>query len=71
VEEQIAIIFCGSRGLLQKVPVANIRNFETEFISYMHEHHQDILDTLGKGVIDDNIMQQLTDACAEVAKKYE
>ena len=71
VEEQIAIIFCGSRGLLQKVPVANIRNFETEFISFMHSHHQDVLDTLAKGVIDDGIMQQLTDACAEVAKKYE
>ncbi len=71
VEEQIAIIFCGSRGLLQKVPVSNIRNFETEFISYMHSNHQDILDTLAKGVIDDGIMQQLTAACAEVAKKYE
>ena len=71
VEEQIAIIFCGSRGLLQKVPVTNIRNFETEFISFMHAHHQDVLDTLAKGVIDDGIMQQLTDACAEVAKNYE
>jgi F-type H+-transporting ATPase subunit alpha len=71
VEEQIAIIFCGSRGLLQKVPVANVRNFETEFISHMHTHHQDVLDTLAKGTINDEIMQKLTDACAEVAKKYE
>ena len=71
VEEQIAIIFCGSRGLLQKVPVANIRNFETEFISYMHAHQQDVLDTLAKGTINDEIMQKMTDACAEVAKKYE
>jgi F-type H+-transporting ATPase subunit alpha len=71
VEEQIAIIFCGSRGLLQKVPVANIRNFETEFISFMHSNHQDILDTLAQGTINDDIMQQMTDACAEVAKKYE
>ncbi|MBQ4355487.1 MAG: F0F1 ATP synthase subunit alpha, partial [Bacteroidales bacterium] len=71
VEEQIAIIFCGSRGLLQKVPVANIRNFETEFISFMHARHQDTLDILAKGTINDEIMQKLTDACAEVAKKYE
>jgi F-type H+-transporting ATPase subunit alpha len=71
VEEQIAIIFCGARGLLQKIPVANVRNFETEFISFMHSNHQDILDTLAKGVIDDDIMQKLTEACAEVAKKYE
>ncbi|MBQ1781093.1 MAG: F0F1 ATP synthase subunit alpha, partial [Bacteroidales bacterium] len=71
VEEQIAIIFCGSRGLLQKVPVARIRNFETEFISFMHSKHQDLLDTLAKGTINDEIMQKLTDACAEVAIKYE
>jgi F-type H+-transporting ATPase subunit alpha len=71
VEEQIAIIFCGSRGLLQKVPVNNIRNFETEFISFMHSEHQDLLDQLAKGSINDEIMQQLTDACAIVAKKYE
>ena len=71
VEEQVAIIFCGARGLLQKIPVANVRNFETEFISFMHNNHQDILDTLAKGVIDDSIMQQMTEACAEVAKKYE
>jgi len=71
VEEQVAIIFCGARGLLQKIPVASVRNFETEFISYMHSNHQDILDTLGKGVIDDDIMAKMTEACAEVAKKYE
>ena len=71
VEEQVAIIFCGSRGLLQKIPVTSVRNFETEFISYMHTNHQDILDTLAKGVIDDDIMAKMTEACAEVAKKYE
>ena len=71
VEEQVAIIFCGARGLLQKIPVTSIRNFETEFISFMHNNHQDILDTLAKGVIDDNIIQTMTEACAEVAKKYE
>ena len=71
VEEQIAIIFCGSRGLLQKIPVASIHNFETEFISYMHANHQDLLDTLAKGTINDEIMQIMTEACAEVAKKYE
>jgi len=71
VEEQIAIIFCGASGLLQKIPVSSVRNFETEFISYMHERHQDILDTLAKGVIDDDIKQKLTEACADVAKNYE
>lgn len=71
VEEQIAIIYCGSRGLLQNIPISGIRNFETEFIHFMHEQHQDVLDTLRSGKIDDTVMQQLQDACAEVAKKHE
>ncbi len=71
VEEQIAIIFCGSRGLLQNIPIANIRNFETEFIHFMHEKHQDTLDILRSGKIDDAVMQTLQEACAEAAKKYE
>jgi hypothetical protein len=37
----------------------------------MHSKHQDLLDTLAKGTINDEIMQKLTDACAEVAIKYE
>ncbi len=71
VEEQIAIIFCGVKGLLQKVPVNRIRNFETEFISTMHEQHQDVLDQLRSGKIDDDIMQTLENICHEVSKKYE
>ena len=70
VEEQIAIIFCGSNGLLQKVPLQNIRNFETEFIHFMHERHQDVLDVLRSGKIDDEATRVLKEACAEVAAKY-
>ncbi|MCR4857392.1 MAG: F0F1 ATP synthase subunit alpha [Bacteroidales bacterium] len=70
VEEQIAIIFCGSNGLLQKVPLQNIRNFETEFIHFMHERHQDVLDVLRSGKIDDEATRILKEACAEVAAKY-
>ena len=71
VEEQIAIIFCGSKGLLQGIPVNGIRNFETEFLHFMHEKYQDVLDVLRSGKIDDEIMQKLTEACKEVAKKHE
>ena len=71
VEEQIAIIFCGAKGLLQNIPISNIRNFETAFIHHMHEMHQDVLDTLKAGKIDDEIMQKLQAACQEVSVKFE
>ena len=71
VEEQIAIIFCGVKGLLQKVPTNRIRNFETEYLQTMREGHQDVLETLKSGKIDDSIMQTLEAVCKEVCTKYE
>lgn len=71
VEEQIAIIFCGVNALLQKVPIHSIRNFETEYLHTLREKHKDILDVLKSGKIDDDIMKQLTEICAEVSKQYE
>ncbi|MEG1556205.1 MAG: F0F1 ATP synthase subunit alpha [Bacteroidales bacterium] len=71
VEEQIAIIFCGVKGLLQKVPVNRIRNFETDFIQVLHEFHQELLDTLKRGIIDEKIMRSLEAVCKDVSKKHE
>ena len=71
MEEQIAIIFCGVKGLLQKVPTNRIKNFETEYLQTMRESHQDVLATLKSGKIDDSIMQTLEAVCKEVCRKYE
>ncbi len=71
VEEQIAIIYCGVKSLLLKVPTHRIRDFETDFINSLHEGHQDTLDALQKGVYDDKITSVLESVCAEVVKKYE
>ena len=37
------------------VPVEKIKEFETEFISFMHEKHQDTLDALAAGKLTDEI----------------
>jgi F-type H+-transporting ATPase subunit alpha len=71
VEEQIAVIFCGVKGLLQKVPVNSIRDFEANYLNTLHEKHQELLNLLKSGQIDDEIMAQLTAVCAAVVKKYE
>ncbi len=71
VEEQIAIIFCGVKALLQKVPVNRIRDFEVDYLNVLHETHQDVLDILKSGKIDDNVMETLKNVCVEVAKKFE
>ncbi len=71
VEDQIAIIYCGTKGLLQKVPVRSIADFESEFLLNMREYHADTLQQLKEGKVDTSITKVLDEVCAEVAKKYE
>ncbi|MDR1792742.1 MAG: F0F1 ATP synthase subunit alpha [Bacteroidales bacterium] len=71
VENQIAIIYCGTNGLLQKVPVKSIADFEAEFLHNLSQYHKDTMDELKKGVINEAIMDTLKKVCAEVAHKYE
>ena len=70
VEDQIAIIYCGMKGLLQKVPVKNIRDFEAEYLLNLKENHPQTLQLLKAGNIDDAI-EVLETICKEVARKYE
>jgi len=70
VEEQAAIIYCGTNGLLMDVPVNKIKQFEDEFISFMHEKHQDVLDDLSQGKLNDEIKSKIEKAVSELSQKY-
>ena len=70
VEEQAAIIFCGTNGLLMDVPTDKVKAFETEFIAFLHSKHQDVLDALAAGKLSDEITDTLRAVCADLSKKY-
>ena len=70
VEEQAAIIYCGTNGLLMDVPVEKIKEFEVEFISFLHQKHQNILDDLAAGKLNDNITNTLESVVKELTPKY-
>jgi F-type H+-transporting ATPase subunit alpha len=70
VGKQIAIIFCGSKGLLKKVPVERIKDFETEFLHFMEEKHAKTLNELEKGILDDDISQIIEVAAKNIAERY-
>ena len=56
VEKQIAIIYCGTKGLLGKLPIHKIAEFETQFLYRMETERKDILDSLRKGeIVDDHL----------------
>lgn len=46
VEKQVAIIYTGTNGFLDELPVESIRRFETEFLEMMELKHQDILNKI-------------------------
>ena len=70
VEKQIAIIHLGTSNLLRSVPVEKVREFEASYLEYLEAKHNDTLEALRKGVIDDAVKAVLNAACTEIAKNY-
>ena len=70
VEDQIAIIFCGTKGLLQKVPVNKIIEFENEYLDFMRIHHKDVLESLRSGALTDNDISTMEGTAKELSEKY-
>ncbi|MCL4114220.1 UNVERIFIED_CONTAM: hypothetical protein GTU68_065101 [Idotea baltica] len=46
VEDQVAIIYAGSKNLLRDVPVEKVKEFERDYIEFLNAKHRDVLDTL-------------------------
>src|SRR5690606_35848128 len=70
VENQVAIIYLGTKGLLNKVPVDKIKAFEAEFIAYMNNKHRDVLDQLRAGKFTDELTDKLTEVAKELTANY-
>jgi len=70
VEKQIAVLYCGTNGLLSKVPMNKVQSFEKEFLMVLELSHQaDVLDVLKKGGINDDVTAILEKVAAEVVKR--
>ncbi len=70
VEKQVAIIYAGTKGLLNKVPVDKVKDFETEYLTLMEGRHQNILDDLRAGKLTDEATSTMTELAKELASKY-
>jgi F-type H+-transporting ATPase subunit alpha len=70
VEEQIAIIYCGTKNLLKAVPVDKVREFEVEFLDYMRTKHADTLASLKAGKYTDAETSVIESAAAEMTARY-
>lgn len=71
VEEQVAVIFCGTKGLLSGVPMDKVADFETSLLQLLHARHQaDVLDVLRAGNLTDDVMEKLEASAKEVSARY-
>lgn len=70
VEQQIAIIYLGTKGLLRDVDVRKVRDFETNYLSVLEATQKPILDRLKKGEYDDSITSVLEKVAKDLTAKY-
>ncbi len=70
VEDQIAIIYAGTKNLLKEVPVDRIKDFEAAYIKELNKSHQKVLDSLKKGVLNDSIFKTLEDVCSKLSNQF-
>src|SRR5690606_5787501 len=71
VAKQVAIIFAGTRGLLDAIPVGDIARWEREFYTFLEEKRPGILSTLAEtGELGKDVEAELTDAATEFTKSF-
>ena len=70
VGEQVAIIYCGTHGLMHDVPVEKVRECQETFLDKIRSQHADVIDALASGKIDDSLTAVIEQTMADVAGQY-
>jgi len=70
VEDQVAIIYAGSKNLLRDIPVDRVKEFESEYIRVLNDKHSEILSTIKQGKLTDEVTSTLKKVCADLVSKF-
>jgi len=70
VEDQVSIIYAGSKNLLSDVPVEKVKEFERDYIEFLKAKHNDVLATLKAGKLTDEVIDTLTNVAKDLSAKY-
>ena len=69
IGHQVAILYCGTHGLLKDVPLDKIDTFEKEFLYFMEiSHRTDVLEPLQRGEINDEISAIIESVAADIVR---
>lgn len=67
IEEQVAVIYAGVRGYLDKVDPSLITSFETAFLDHLRSSQKDLLETIRK---DGQLSQETEDKLKQVVSSF-
>src|SRR5690554_6836986 len=70
VEEQVALIYCGTKGLLRDIPVEKVAEFEKEFVEHLKLAHKDVLAEIAKGVFNEEIEENLRTVAGDTCLRF-
>ncbi|MBP3639678.1 MAG: F0F1 ATP synthase subunit alpha [Muribaculaceae bacterium] len=70
VEDEVAVIYCGVNGLLEKVPLEKVAEFEKQFLQLMHAKYSSALDDIRAGKLSDEATAALVEAAEQVAGQF-
>lgn len=68
VGEEIALLYCGTHGLLKDVPIERVPEFKRGFMDLLSSGYKSIIDTLERGEINDEINAQIENVVSEQLK---
>ncbi|MDW5289031.1 F0F1 ATP synthase subunit alpha [Formosa sp. PL04] len=70
VEDQVAIIYAGSKNLLRDVPVDRVKEFQSDYLEFLRAKHADVLSSLKAGKLTDEVTDTLTTVAKEISLKF-
>ena len=70
VQDQVAIIFAGSKNLLRNVPVEKVKEFERKYIDFLNTKHKKTMETIKSGKLTDEVVEVLTKTAEELSSTY-
>ncbi|NRA30350.1 MAG: F0F1 ATP synthase subunit alpha [Parvularculaceae bacterium] len=71
VEEQVCVIFAGTRGYLDRIDTAKVQEFEAEFLRHMHSQHADVLTAIRtEKKISDDLDKKLSEILEAFTKSF-
>ena len=70
VQDQVAIIFAGSKNLLRNVPVEKVKEFEQKYIEFLNTKHKKTMETIKAGKLTDEVVDVLTKVAEELSSTY-